>query len=89
MVFRDFKDINRRTAADKILQDKAFNIAEDLKCDRYQKCLPSMVYKLFGKKTFSSGIKNENISNEIITFKKRKVHSPFMENVWGVDLEDM
>ena len=48
-----------------------------------------MVYKLFGKKTFSSGIKNENISNEIITFKKRKVHSPFMENVWGVDLEDM
>ena len=89
MVFRDFKDINRRTAADKILQDKAFNIAKDLKGDRYQKCLPSMVYKLFGKETFSSGIKNENISNEIIKFNKRKVHSPFIENVWGVDLEDM
>ena len=48
-----------------------------------------MVYKLFGKETFSSGIKNENISNEIIKFNKRKVHSPFIENVWGVDLEDM
>ena len=31
MAYRDFKDLNRRTAADKLLRDKAFKIAENLK----------------------------------------------------------
>ena len=30
MVYGDFKDIKRRTASDKILRDKAFNIAKNL-----------------------------------------------------------
>ena len=30
MVYGDFKDLNRRTASDKILRDKAFNIAKNL-----------------------------------------------------------
>ena len=29
MVYGDFKDLAKRTAADKILRDKAFNIAKD------------------------------------------------------------
>ena len=29
MASGDFKDLNRRTAADKVLRDKAFNIAKD------------------------------------------------------------
>ena len=29
MAYGDFKDFNRRTLADKILRDKAFNIASD------------------------------------------------------------
>ena len=33
MVYRDFKDLNRRTAADKVLHDKTFNIAKNLKYD--------------------------------------------------------
>ena len=33
----DFKDIARRTASDKILRDKAFNIAKNSKYDGYQK----------------------------------------------------
>ena len=51
------------------------------------------------KKTFSSGIKNENISNKelaeklhkpiIRKFTKRKVHSPFIDNIWDADLADM
>ena len=32
----DFKDLEKRTAADKFLRDKAFNIAEDPKYDVYQ-----------------------------------------------------
>ena len=36
MVYGDFKDLNRRTAADRILHDKAFNIPKNQKHDRYQ-----------------------------------------------------
>ena len=57
MVYGDFKDLARRTASDKILCDKAFSIAKNPKCDRYQRGLASMVYKFFNKKTFGSGIK--------------------------------
>ena len=35
MVFRDFKDLARRTASDKILREKAFNFAKNPKYDEY------------------------------------------------------
>ena len=44
MAYGNFKDIARRTASDKVLRDKAFNIAENPKYDRYQRGLASMVY---------------------------------------------
>ena len=53
MAYGDFKDLTRRTASDKILCDKAFNIAENLKYDGYQRGLALMVYKFFDKKTSS------------------------------------
>ena len=64
MAYGDFKDLNRRTFADKVLHDKAFNIAKDPKYDGYQRGLASMVYKFFDKKSSGSGIKNENNSNK-------------------------
>ena len=36
MAYGDFKDLNRRTAADKVLRYKAFNIAKNPKYDGYQ-----------------------------------------------------
>ena len=60
MAFKDFKDLTRRTATDKILQNKAFNIAKNLKHDRYQRGFASMVYTFFDKKSSGSCIKNEN-----------------------------
>ena len=39
MAYGDFEDLNRRTFAGKVLRDKAFNIAKDIKYDRYQKGL--------------------------------------------------
>ena len=57
MVYEDFKDLNRRTAADKVIRDKVSNIAKDPKYDGYQGGLASMVYKFFDKK--SSGGSNE------------------------------
>ena len=50
MAYGDFKDLARRTAADNVLRDKAFNIAKDSKNDGYQRELVSMVYKFLDKK---------------------------------------
>ena len=52
----DFKDLKKRTAADKVLRGKAFNIAKDPKYDGYQRGLASMVYKFSDKKTKGSGV---------------------------------
>ena len=64
MAYGDFKHLNKRTAADTILRDKAFNIAKYPKHDGYQRGLASMVYTFFDEKTSGSGIKNLNISNK-------------------------
>ena len=61
MAYGDFKDLKRRTASDKVLRDKAFNIAKNPKYDGYQTGLVSMVYKCFDKKSKGSGV---NISLE-------------------------
>ena len=57
MTYEDFKDIKRRTASDKILRDKAFNIAKN---PGYQRGLASIVYKCFDKRSADSGIVNTN-----------------------------
>ena len=58
MAYEDFKDLKKRTAADKVLRDKAFNIAKDPKYDGYQRGLVSMVYIFFDKKAVGSGVKS-------------------------------
>ena len=78
-----FRDLAGRIVSDKILRDKAFNIAKNPKHDGYQRGLASMIYKFFDKETSGSSIKNENISNKelaedlhkpiIRTFNKRNV----------------
>ena len=64
MAHEDFKDLIWRTASDKILRDKTYNIAENPKCDGYQRGLASMAYKFFDKKTLGRAVKNANISNK-------------------------
>ena len=39
MAYGVFKDLARRTASDKVLRDKAFNIAKNPKYDGYQRGL--------------------------------------------------
>ena len=99
MAYGDFKDLTRRTVSNKILRNKAFNIAKNPKYDGYQRGFALMLYEIFNKKTSGTGIKIENISNQelaeefhkpiIRKLKKRKVHSPFIDNIWGADLADV
>ena len=98
MAYGDFKDLAKRTFADKVLRGKAFKIASDQKYDGYERGLASMVYIFFDKKTQGSGRslqvaddkENIQLANElhkpiIRKLKKRKVYSSF----WGVGLADM
>ena len=100
--YADHKDLINRTEADKVLRDKAYDIASNPEYDGYQRGLASMVYKFFDKKSTGSGfkkLKNTARNSSILAdechkliirnFNKRKVYSQFKDNIWGVDLADM
>ena len=102
LAYGNFKDLARRRDSDKVLRNKAFNIAKNTtKYDGYQRGLASMVYKFFGKKSASgSGVSNNEIKQNIQlaeelhkpfirNFKKRTVYSEFKDNIWDADLADM
>ena len=52
MAHGDFKDLPKRTLADKALRDKASDITKNPKLDGYQHGLPSIVHTFFDKKNF-------------------------------------
>ena len=97
--YADHKDLINRTKADKVLRDKAYDIASNPEYDGYQRGLASMEYKFFDKKSMGSGVKKLKNSSLILAdelhkpvikkFNKRKVYSQFKDNIWGVDLADM
>ena len=102
MVYGDFKDLNIRKLfffSDKVLFDKAFNIAKNKKNDGYQRGIVLMIYKCFDKNTAGRTVKKEIISNQELTeelpkliirkFNKRKVHSSFIDKIWGAYLADI
>ena len=96
MAYGSFKDLSRKTAADKILRDKALNTPKNTKYDAYQGRIASMVYECFDKKTSGETVKKLNLSNKefseelpkaiIKKFKNRKVHSFFIDNTWDSGL---
>ena len=51
--YSDSKVLTKRNVADKILRNRAFNIAKDPKYDGYQRRLASMVYTFFDKEVVS------------------------------------
>ena len=83
MAYVDFKDLKRRTASDKILRDKALNIAKNPKYYGYQRGLASMVYKFLGKKSASltdksvSGV-GVNIPLKFNEQLAKKLHKPII-----------
>ena len=91
MAYGDFKDLPRRTASDKMLRHKVFNIAKNPKYDGYQTGIGSMVYKFFNKILSGGAVKNETMPSQqlaaelqktIVTkFEKRKVYSSFEGNI--------
>ena len=83
MVCGHFKDFKKRTAADNVSRDKAFNIDKDPKYRVYQRELASMVYKFFDKKTAGSGVTNLADKSAIKSMPQNEqlaeeLHKPFI-----------
>ena len=57
--YSDSKDLAKRTISDKILKDRAYEIARNRGYDGYQRALAVMIYKCFDKKTGSRIIVNK------------------------------
>ena len=95
IAYEDFKDLKRGTFSEKVLKDKAFNIAKNSKYDRYQRGLASMVYKRFDKMSTGSGIANNKIKQNLqlaVELQKPIIRNKFkkkqfiQDNIWGADL---
>ena len=90
-IYSDSKDFAERTIPDKILKDRAYEIAIIPKYDGYQRGLASMVCKQISKVKANV---NEVLAQElqkpvIIIFKRRKVYARFKRNIWAADLAEM
>ena len=75
MAYGDFKDLAKRTASDKVLRDKAFNIAKSPKYDGYQRRLACMVYKCSDKKSKRSDANIEVKPSEQLA---EELHKPII-----------
>ena len=85
MAYNKYNDLKRRTKSDKVLKDKAFEIASNPKYNGYERGLASMAYKFFDKKS-KGGLENRQLANELHKpimkkFKRRKVYSSFKDNI--------
>ena len=95
MAYNKFKDLEKKTQSDIVLKNKVLKIASNPKYNGYERGLASMDYKFFDKKSKGAGLKeNQQLADKlhkpiIRKFKKRKVHSSFKDNIWGVDLADI
>ena len=72
--YADHKDLINRTKSDKVLRDKAYDIASNPEYDGYQRGLASMVYKFFDKKSMGSGIASSSILAD-------ELHKPVIKNL--------
>ena len=93
--YADHKNLINRTKSDKVLRDKAYEIASNPEYNGYQRGLASMMYNFFHKKSMGSGVKKlkdttkssssilaDELHKPVIKkFNKRKVYSQFKDNI--------
>ena len=85
------ENLAKRTQSDKVLKDKAFKIASDLKYDGYQRGLASMVYNFFDKNlvevvSLMNQIINWQMSfiNQLFENSKKETFIHHFETIFGV-----
>ena len=96
MVYGDFKDINRRIFADKVLYNKAFNIAEDpntmdINVDFLQWFINSLIkerlVKVLKMKIFRIKNQENNYTNQLLEhlIKEKNIH--LLQIIFGVQIQ--
>ena len=92
MTYGDFKDLKIRTAADKVLLVKVFNVAENRKFNGYQRGLDSMVYKFFDKKTLVEQLKiklclikiyQKNYTDQLLKYLRKEKYTHLLKTIFG------
>ena len=85
--YADHKDLINRTKSDKVLRDKAYDIASNPEYDGYPRGLASMVYKFFDKKStaepsakhvMGSGIKKDTTKSSSLILAN-ELHKPVIK----------
>ena len=73
----------RRTVSSKLLSDKAFDFAKNLKYDRYQQGPASSVYKILVKKSSGGAITSAIMLNQLLA---GELHKPTIRKLgkWEV-----
>ena len=85
--YADHKDLINRTISDKVLRDKAYDIAINPEYDGYQRGLASMVYKFFDKKSTAQPSSLERMGSGINTTKPSssilagQLHKPVIKKI--------
>ena len=83
--YADHKDLINRTKTDKVLRDKAYDIASNPEYDGYQRGLASMVYKFFDKKSIGSGAVKSKDTTKLSSLERSsliladKLHKPVIK----------
>ena len=73
MASGDFQALPTRMASDKVLPDKASNIAENLTYDGYQKGLASRTYKYSDKKLKGTATRADQPADKTATFTDKSL----------------
>ena len=91
MAYGKSKELAKRTQSDKVLRDKAFKIASDLRNDGCQRGLASMVYKFLVKNQVEAVLLLSQIINLQMNFTGRSLENlkeerfiHLLETIFGV-----
>ena len=85
------KDLAKGIISDKILRDRAYEIAKNRNYDGYQRALASMVYMFFDKKAGSGINVNEQLAKElhkpVIKKIKEKKYTRDLKTIFGQQIQ--
>ena len=90
MTYGNFTYLFRRPAFDKVLHDKALNIARKSRYYGYKRRLASVVYKAFDKNSSGGAVtptEKSAIENKIMS--NQELYSSFRDKTWATNLADM
>ena len=93
MVYGDFKDLNRRTAANKVLRGKALNIAMDPKYDGYQRELASIKFLKKNRllavlKMFLIKNQQKNYTNQLSENLIKENYNHLLQRIFGITIDN-